>query len=899
MSRKGDDTTQSARGEREPIDAPIVTRRCGGVQTSRTHPGIHPARSAKARKSGRLAPRQAPRGTFPCSGLAWRGECAYISRLVPGSMALLKTEIRIQVIGLVFLLGISAIIAKLWWVQVVRGDYYTQKIRGAGEVTVRIPSVRGEIMDRNGVKLVTNRASYSVEFFLNDMVKGYAQAFGKSKVPKLNYVHTVKGVYAETKEADVVKIVNDTVLPRLRQLGIHEDFSAKELQKHYRTDTLVPFTYMEDIKFSDMAKLSERDLGLPGVDLPERPVREYPYGALAAHILGYVGQADTDDEDAKKFTYYQADVEGKNNVELYMDKWLRGEPGVRYVKKNAKGVIEGDIGERPPVAGDDVYLTIDARVQTIAEEALRVVGRGAAIVADPYTGNILAMASVPSFDPNTFIPSISTEDWNKLIKDDTNPLTNRAILSYAPGSTFKTITSLAGLICGKGNNKYTCTGGVTYGGKYMHCWIGAKGGSHGTLDLEGGLKNSCNAYFFQYGNAAGVDNIDKVAALVGIGQKTNIGLTNEASGVLPGKQWLADHYPKDHWSDGHTANLSIGQGYVQCSPLQMSMIASMFANGGTCYYPRLIDRVVDRSGQDAVDPDTGKLVATGPRVRCNLGTDLGLKPDQVERVRRGMWKVVNEAGGTAPRAKIPGVEVAGKTGTAEFWRNGVKDNHTWFICFAPYQKPKYAVCVFIQGAKGGAVTAAPIATRILEELFALDAGTYKPDVKPLTPAKGSFAFINNVDFTAPIPVNSGPDAAAASVDGKPVMAEGDEAPPPSDEHESGGDHNTDHDRVKAAAPKLREKPEPSDSGSSAPAEADANGNIPKDSPLMKSLRNFFRRGDNGDTSQDPTQTLQAQQKTLRKQQKAQQRQQQASSNAVSPAQTPAQPPKRKKFLGIF
>ena len=774
-------------------------------------------------------------------------------------MAFFKTEIRIQIVGLVFLLGISAIIAKLWWVQVARGEYYTQKIRGSGEVTVRIPSVRGEILDKNGVKLVTNRASYSVEFFLNDMVKGYAQAFGKSKVPKINYVHTVKGVYAETKEPDVVKIVNETVLPRLAQLGIHEDFSAKELQKHFRTDTLVPFTYMEDLKFSDMAKLNEHDLGLPGVDLPARPVREYPYGSLAAHILGYVKQADTDEDDAKKFTYYQPDVVGVNNVELTMDKWLRGEPGVRYVKKNAKGVIEGDIGERPPVPGDDVYLTVDARVQTIAEDALRVVGRGAAIVADPNTGNILAMASVPSFDPNTFIPSISTEDYEKLLKDDTNPLTNRAILSYAPGSTFKTITSLAGLIAGKGNNMYTCSGGVVYGGKYMHCWIGQKGGSHGRLDLEGGLKNSCNAYFFQYGNAAGADNIDKVAQAIGIGQKTNVGLTNEAAGVLPGKQWFAEHYPRDHWSDGHTANLSIGQGYVQCSPLQMAMVASMFANGGTCYYPRLFDRVLDHNGQDVVDPDTGKLVAGGPRVRCNL-SELGLKPDQIEHVRHGMWRVVNEQGGTAPRAKIPGVEVAGKTGTAEFWRSGIKDNHTWFMCFAPYQKPKYTVVVFIQGAQGGAVTAAPIATRILEELFAMDAGTYKPEVKSLEPARGNFTFVKNVDFTAPIPVTAAPDANT----GKIAAGEGDEAPPPSDEHESDdhSDHNDDHDRVKHAAPKLRSRPDAADNGSGgstaaaagAGAAPDANGNVPKEAPLMKSLRHFSGAATMATTARSPTTT---------------------------------------------
>ena len=214
-------------------------------------------------------------------------------------MALFKTEIRIQIVGFLFLLGISAIIAKLWWVQIVQGNYYTQKIRGSGEVTVRIPSVRGEIRDKNGLSLVTNRRSYSVDFLLNHMIKGYGQAFGRSKVPKFRYEHTVKGVYAVTNEADVARIVHETVLPRLEQLGIHESINDKQLQKHFRTDTLVPYTYLEDISFDQMAMLSEHDLGLPGVYTPLRSVREYPYGALAAHILGYVGSADTDEEEAR------------------------------------------------------------------------------------------------------------------------------------------------------------------------------------------------------------------------------------------------------------------------------------------------------------------------------------------------------------------------------------------------------------------------------------------------------------------------------------------------------------------------------------------------------------------------------------------------------------------------
>ena len=816
-------------------------------------------------------------------------------------MALFKTESRIQIVGFCFLLGLSAILGKLWYLQVVRTDFYKQKIHGSGDVTVRIPSVRGEIRDKNGLALVRNRSSYSVDFLLDDMVKGYKQALGGS-VPKIKRVYTVKGVYQESNEPDVAKIIRDRVLPRFEQLGLKEDISDKQLQKHYRTDTLVPFTYLEDIDYDDMAKLTEHDLGLPGVDVPSlRAVREYPFGALAAHILGYVGQEnDVDEEEARKFTYYQGDVDGKSNVELTMNKWLSGKPGTRYVKKNAKGVIEGNDRIDPPVTGDDVYLTIDARLQTITENAMRVVGRGAAVVVDPSNGNVLAMASVPSYDPNTFIPNISPEDYEKLKKDDTNPLTNRAIRSYAPGSTFKTITGFAGLLMGKGNNKYTCSGGVTYGGRYMHCWIGQKGGSHGTLDLEGGLKNSCNAYFFQYGNAAGVDAIDKVAEALGIGQKTGVELSNEAAGILPGKEWFAVHYPRERWGEAHTANLSIGQGFVQASPLQMALVGATIANGGTCYYPRLIDRVVDRQGQDAVDPDTGKLVAGGPRVRTNLA-DLGLKPDQIEHIRRGMWKVVNDPGGTAPRAKLKNIEVAGKTGTAQFWRKGVSDNHTWFMSFAPYDHPKLAVVVFIEGAKGGGITAAPIASHIIEEALAAEDGKLQVNVKPLEPAPGSFLFINNVDYKDGVAsvqtAATSDDATAGKLSTHTVADANEETPLAENETDAPDDaaaRNDDHDKVDAAAPMVREKSDKPARSSSRSAAASTAG---PDTPSMKSMRKFFRR-DNAGGGGDDDQDLQAQQKTLRKQQKAQQRPPQAAANNPPPSSA-APPPKRKKFLGIF
>ena len=287
----------------------------------------------------------------------------------------------------------------------------------------------------------------------------------------------------------------------------------------------------------------------------------------------------------------------------------------------------------------------------------------------------------------------------------------------------------------------------------------------------------------------------------------------------------------------------------------MAMVAAMFANGGTCYYPRLIDRVVDQGGQDVVDPETGKLVAQGPRVRCNLETDLNLKPDQIEHVRRGMWKVVNDPGGTAPHARLKDVELAGKTGTAQFWRNGVSDNHTWFICFAPYQKPKYAICVFIQGAKGGGITAGPLAAHIMEQALALDANKLVVNVRPLPPAKGSFAFINNIEYVNNVPVvqtaASAQDAEKKKFVNKKSAADNeivddDETPPPADS--DSGDRNVDHDRVATAKPKLRDTSDdarvPSSPAARAPATRRSRspcGNFSDATPTATAARTTTRR----------------------------------------------------------
>ena len=238
----------------------------------------------------------------------------------------ITSRVRIQLLGLLMLMGMGALGLKLWWIQVAHGQEWTSQLRGSSQATVRIPSVRGEIKDRNGLTLVQNRASYEVDFYLPEMVKGYRERFGHP--PVTEYRATINGMPKDLKEPDIIKIVNNGVVPRLNDLDLARDYNAGRLQKHYRNDTEVPFSYVKDIDFPTLAKFSEHDVGLPGVELAIKPVRSYVYGALASHLLGYVGMPDDiDKEDAKKFTFYQGDVEGKSNIEKIMDEYLRGKPG--------------------------------------------------------------------------------------------------------------------------------------------------------------------------------------------------------------------------------------------------------------------------------------------------------------------------------------------------------------------------------------------------------------------------------------------------------------------------------------------------------------------------------------------------------------------------------------------
>ena len=672
--------------------------------------------------------------------------------------ALSITAMRVYVLS-AFMIGMLGVLsAKLWHEQFTNSKKWTDRLRKSSSVSVRIPSVRGEIRDRKGVKLVGNRKSYCVDFYLQQMVKGYG-ALNEGDIPLATYRTTRDGMLKDVKVPDIVEIVNEAVIPRFGDLKLARDYAAGQLERHFRTNEQVPYSYLEDADFSTVAKISENDMGLPGVEISLRPVRQYLYGSLAAHILGYVGAPEDINKlhDSKDFDFYQPDVEGRSNVEKAFDQWLRGKPGRRILERTAKNKIGAELSREEPVPGANVHLTIDWRIQIIVEQTLRQagVGRAAVVVMDPQNGDVLAMASVPNYDPNTFIPKISAEDYQRLDDDVTDPLVNRAVQSFAPGSTYKIVSAFAGFLNPElsPGSTFHCAGGVTVGNKFMKCWIAEKHGAHGSLNLVGAIKNSCNSYFYQWGRVAGLINYEKIGDALGLGMRSGLPLSGESPGTLPGPRWLAAQGQSalaTNW--GHIANTAIGQGSVLASPLQMAVVCSTVANGGTSYYPRLVKQLVDSAGHDVRDEQGNLVVPVEPKVRANLPS-MGFTTGEIEAVRQGMWKVVNEAGGTGAKARIKGVEVAGKTGTAQFWRvTGKddrghpireKDNHVWFMCFAPYKHPKYAICVMIQGAKSGGGVAAPVAHKILTESLALDAG-YEPKLAKMDPIRGSLTQISEI-----------------------------------------------------------------------------------------------------------------------------------------------------------
>jgi penicillin-binding protein 2 len=659
---------------------------------------------------------------------------------------MINFHLRMYLILSVMMIGFITLICRLWDLQINLHEIYALRVPASKDLKARIPGSRGDIKDRNGLTLATNTSFSQILINLAEVEAEYKRSHLKKgeTPPKFTYQVTEQGQIREKSESDIYIMFEKVIISKLSELGLARPYNSENLRIHYRSyANVIPWVYCDGITSEERAQFAENNISLPGLEIAERATRIYPYDALACHVLGYVRLPDdqrTNKEDRIGWDFYLPDDFGGDSVEKAFDVYLRGKPGTRTLKKDERGRFVGRSTIEAPRRGNDVYLTLDARMQMIAERALIEggIGRGAVVLLNPNNGDVLAMASIPNYNPNQFIPSVSEEDWDTLLKDDTKPLLNRTITSFAPGSTYKIPIALAGCLANIQNRSYNCSGSVLYGNNNMKCWIAEKGGSHGTLNLSDAIMRSCNCFFFQYGNDARIDRIVQTGDILLLGKKTGIELFGENPGILPSPTWLKTNRPAERWSSGYTANTSIGQGLVLASPLQMALSAASVATGKV-YRPHLLHKVMD---QDKI------IEQYLPQTTANLLSLFSSK--ELEVVRKGMWKVVNADSGTAKAARIPNVEVAGKTGTAQNWRRNhnnlkVQDNHTLFISFAPYENPKYACCILVQGGKSGGGCAAPIARRILEQCLALEQG-YEIAIAPTPVVSGHFRFIESVSY---------------------------------------------------------------------------------------------------------------------------------------------------------
>jgi penicillin-binding protein 2 len=454
--------------------------------------------------------------------------------------------------------------------------------------------------------------------------------------------------------------------------------------------------------------VEERRLDLPGIGLHVRHIRAYPSGGTAATLLGYVGEVNQAQLAREEFRDFRpGESLGQAGVERRYDAFIRGIDGGEELEVDARGRAVRLVSRIEPRSGSNIFLTIDKHIQEAAEAAFAG-KKGTVIAMNPTTGEILAMVSRPSYDPNLFAQHLTGEEWQRIASDPNHPLQNRAFQAqYPPGSIFKLMVAIAGLESGAltPDTKFYCPGVFHLGNVKFDDW---KKGGHGTLDLRGAIVNSCNVYFYQAGLRVGIEEMVRVSRAFGLGEPPGLGLGDEARGHLPNPQPRRRGQPG--WSAGNTVVSSIGQGLVVTSPMQLLSMVSAIANGGTIYRPWVVQKIAALSGEilDEYEPEPIRQVP--------------VKPETLAFIRQAMLGVVNE--GTGVRAKMAGMAIAGKTGTAQVVRKGegkgqadLKD-HGWFVSFAPVDNPQIAVVVLVENGGFGGQVAAPVAKAVYEAAFA-------------------------------------------------------------------------------------------------------------------------------------------------------------------------------------
>lgn len=629
---------------------------------------------------------------------------------------------RIRVLQVFFGLVLLVFVGRLWELQLTRWIVYAREAAGNRTQVIRSEPPRGVIFDRNGKVLAENKACWRV-------------GIDPPRFPK--------DEYAATQCIVQLAAILGAEAPRVRK-AVEESLAASSGQ-------VVPLQGLpeaEDIDLPTVARLEEKRFDLPGILVLETLKRYYPNGRLAAHLLGYaraitaeqykefrdipVPGAGTDEASVEvpDRLYSRNSITGQAGVEAIceLDRTvdppipiLTGLPGRIVREVDVRGQPVRVLSYREPQPGASVYLTIDARVQRAAEASLgRMLakrGRAGAVVAvDVNSGEIVAMCSLPNFNPNKWIAGFKPWEWKALHTDPRSPLLNTAVGgAYPPGSSFKIISALAAFEATalKTSSTFYCSGRISVGRppRIFRCW---KRAGHGAVDFWRGMAESCDVYFYELVRKAHLSSeaIAYWARQLGLGESTGCGLPGEVEGLVPSPEWkLALRH--ERWRLGDTLNMVIGQGYLTVTPLQMAMATAAIANGGSLYKPLLVRKIYWPS-----------WLNRPPRIsHPHLVRNIGAKPENLQRLRRAMRLAVTSAEGTARvLANFP-VPVAGKTGSAE--HHPAKPTHAWFVCFAPYDKPRYAVAVFVHSGGHGGSVAAPVARDVLAALFGVSAKAAK------------------------------------------------------------------------------------------------------------------------------------------------------------------------------
>ena len=578
---------------------------------------------------------------------------------------------RLLIVRVLFLLLFSACLAGLYYLQIVQSEIYAQQADLNRLRKVVIHPLRGNMIDREMRPLVANRTSLNL-------------------------------VLDREKVHDA-----DTILSRIAPLiGVDQETLKSRLDRYRSRPAFEPAIIEEDVGQREIARLEARRWEIPEMQIQNESRRYYPEGAALAHVVGYVGEA-TESQLAADPTMQLGDVVGRSGLEKAYDEQLRGANGEQLVEVNSIGRALGPVfvGTRP-TAGHDLYLTLDMDLQrqlvrSFGEEA------GAGVFLDPRNGEILAMASAPAFDPNLFASRFSPEDWKAIGNNPLHPLQNRVVTStYSPGSTFKLLVAIAALEEGivSENTIIPCSGGAYFYGRRFGCW---KEGGHGMVSLHRAIVQSCNVYFYTVGQKLGIDRIARYAKAVGFGEPAGIDMSGEKAGIVPSPEWKMTAR-KEQWYLGETISVSIGQGPMLVTALQMADMAACIANGGDVYRPRLVRET------------PGRPLAPERRYHVDLS------PHTLEVIRRAMWGVVHESG-TGGRARLEDVAVLGKTGTVQVFKAsaGVDSDkldkamrdHAWFVGYAPSENPTIAFAVFVEHGGHGGTVSAPIVHDVLQVHF--------------------------------------------------------------------------------------------------------------------------------------------------------------------------------------